>query len=323
MTNCKICGNRENLIFYEVKEMMFGLREKFSYFQCPKCDCLQITEIPQNLDKYYPDNYYSFNSNFVNLNTKSFKNRLISRRNKYAILKKGIFNKLLFKKYPTEIFEPLALAKINRKTSILDVGCGGGKLLFILKNIGFKNLTGIDPFNQKDIHKNGVKILKEYIMDINGKWEFIMFNHSFEHMENPLETLKKVYELLDEEGQCMIRIPISSSFAWEHYRENWVQLDAPRHFFLHSLKSINLLAEEANLKVEKIFFDSEEFQFWGSEQYLKDIPLISKESYKFNKQGAIFSSQQLKEFKKRSIKLNEEQRGDMCAFYLRKNTNKP
>jgi len=37
-------------------------------------------------------------------------------------------------------------------------------------------------------------------------------------------------------GWCVIRIPTVSSFAWEHYREQWVQLDAPRHFFLHKVR---------------------------------------------------------------------------------------
>ncbi len=40
--------------------MMFGIGETFCYFQCAECKCLQIVEIPSNMARYYPENYYSF-----------------------------------------------------------------------------------------------------------------------------------------------------------------------------------------------------------------------------------------------------------------------
>lgn len=62
MMKCRICGNNKNNKIYQVKEMMFGFRDKFDYFQCATCNCLQISEIPCEISKYYPDNYYSFRS---------------------------------------------------------------------------------------------------------------------------------------------------------------------------------------------------------------------------------------------------------------------
>ena len=58
---CAICGNVENNKAYLLKEMMFGFRDEFKYFECANCACFQIENIPQNMQKYYPDNYYSFN----------------------------------------------------------------------------------------------------------------------------------------------------------------------------------------------------------------------------------------------------------------------
>ena len=57
---CKICGNSENNKIFNIKEMMFGFRDKFIYFECSKCSCLQIEKIPENMGKYYPSDYYSF-----------------------------------------------------------------------------------------------------------------------------------------------------------------------------------------------------------------------------------------------------------------------
>mgnify|MGYP000938470375 CR=1 FL=1 len=43
-------------VSYVAREMMIGMREEFRYFQCANCDCLQIEEVPVNMDKFYPSN---------------------------------------------------------------------------------------------------------------------------------------------------------------------------------------------------------------------------------------------------------------------------
>lgn len=56
------------------------------------------------------------------------------------------------------------------------------------------------------------------------------------------------------------------SHAWNHYREHWFQLDAPRHFYLHSLRSMQILCEKSDLRIDRVVYDSRESQFWASEQ---------------------------------------------------------
>jgi 2-polyprenyl-3-methyl-5-hydroxy-6-metoxy-1,4-benzoquinol methylase len=72
-----------------------------------------------------------------------------------------------------------------------------------------------------------------------------MLHHSFEHMDNPCGVLKQIDKLLNPDGELLIRIPVSDSFAWRKYGVDWFQLDAPRHFFLHTTKSIALLAKNS------------------------------------------------------------------------------
>ena len=146
-----------------------------------------------------------------------------------------------------------------------------------------------------------------------------MFHHSFEHIPDPTETLWSVSRLLTKKGICLIIVPTVSSYAWEHYRENWIQLDAPRHFFLHSIKSITLLAKKVNLNLEEIVYNSTDFQFWGSEQYLKNIPLKDPRSYGVDPSNSIFSNTEITVFKQKAKKLNLKNQGDACAFFLRNN----
>jgi hypothetical protein len=151
-----------------------------------------------------------------------------------------------------------------------------------------------------------------------ARFDLIMLNHSFEHMPDPGAVLQTAAAMLTDTGTVLIRVPTVDSYAWDHYREHWVQLDAPRHLYLHSRASIDVLAAQSGLAVSDVIYDSDAFQFWGSEQYARNIPLESEISYKRSKDRSIFSQEQIAEFRKRARELNANNRGDMAAYYLRK-----
>ena len=71
MKKCIACGEAANYKEYIFKEMMFGTRDSFTYLECSNCGCLQIKQVPDDLSKYYPDNYYSLTSGKINF-LKSF-----------------------------------------------------------------------------------------------------------------------------------------------------------------------------------------------------------------------------------------------------------
>jgi hypothetical protein len=147
---CKICGNRENNNIFEIKEMMFGLGETFEYIECQKCGCLQIKDIPKNMDKYYSNDYHhSFD---IKCNIISpLKRYIINRRNGYCILKNSIFGKLVNIKYHYTYFSILGDLNLSLNTKILDVGCGLGGFLYQLKEMDFNELTGIDLYLETEI----------------------------------------------------------------------------------------------------------------------------------------------------------------------------
>ena len=79
---------------------------------------------------------------------------------------------------------------------------------------------------------------------------------------------------------------------------------------------MKMLSRKAGFQIFDMEFDSTEFQFWGSEQYLKDIPLFSEKSYLVNKETSIFSQDQIADFNKEAEILNKEGDGDSACFYL-------
>lgn len=298
---------------------MFGLRDEFVYFQCSSCNCLQIAEFPSDISKYYSnENYYSFKDlGFKKYHgLRGYFNRSKIRANSMhdSIIRNGI--QFVFHDNNTNY-----LGKVMQgfNTRILDVGCGNGhKFLYPLYESGFHNIEGCDPFIDADItYKNGLKITKTDLSEMKTEWDLICFNHSFEHVSNPIETLEQSYKLLPKGGYCIIRIPTSSSFAWKHYGVNWFQLDAPRHYFVHSVESIKYIAELTNFELEEYCFDSTHHQFTISERYKKDKNM--SERIYHTVWGRIYNVFQKIGFGFKARRLNLNKMGDQAIFYLRKN----
>ncbi len=314
---CRICGNSKENKTFVAKEMMYGLREQFEFFQCSNCECLQISEFPSDMSKYYPGDYYSFDT-YDGKKFEGTKGAIKKKQYEYAAIGgtiyKNTFAHLIGKK-EYEIFNEL---DVTKETSILDVGCGNGRnFLYPLAEVGFKNVVGCDPYLNETIqYENGLTIKKSSVFDMEGTFDIITYHHAFEHLPDPSENLQKVYELLSPGGVCIIRIPTVSSYAWKHYGVNWVQLDAPRHFFLHSQKSMQLLAENTNFDLYKIEYDSTHFQFSGSEKYLQNIPLSTPKLKGFS--NSLHRKTQNFQYGQKAKQLNKEGRGDQAAFYLRK-----
>ena len=297
--------------------MMFGSREEFDYLECSNCGCVQIIDVPASMSKYYPANYHSF---APMSHPGKLRKRLTRVRDSYAVSNRDALGKILSRYFPPHIaLRSLSHLRLDRSARVLDVGCGSGLVLNAMGNVGFTSLVGIDPFLSADVeYDNGVKLLKKTIHEVAGEYDVIMFHHAFEHIADPEPTLEAVHELLAPGGTCIIRVPTVSSYAWQHYGINWVQLDAPRHFYVHSVKSVKILAERAGLEVSSVAYDSSAFQFWASEQYALDIPLYDSRSYAVSPEKSIFTKQQIANFEKRAAELNRAKLGDQAAFYLRR-----
>ena len=313
---CKICNSNSNSQILKVREMYFGTREEFDYLECSNCGCLQLLNPPNDFSSHYPQDYFTFQQKHEG-RIKSILNRY---RDKAAMGEKSFLGNILYKKFgePTYISR-LKIAGVGSKDSILDVGCGKGILLHKMKESGFENVLGIDPFiDDTIIYPNGLKIIKKNFNELEGKFDFIMFNHSFEHMENPFEVIKQSNRLLNKNKFLLVRIPVSDSYAFKHYRENWCSLDAPRHLFLHTKKSIELLARKSGFEIKKINYDSRSWQLWGSEQYSKNTSLMDERSYYINPSKSIFTKNQIDEFENQVLELNKNGEGDQAEFYLQK-----
>ena len=309
---------------------MFGTREEFEYFICRSCGCLQITDIPEDIARHYPKDYYSHQP-LPTPHPKSLPKRFLER----LLIDTALFNRnykmaSLAKKFatlPDTFFrarpELLRRAGIrNYHAAILDIGCGGqAKWLRDLHSIGFRNLMGVDPFIESDSKVQGIPIFRSdtstFTHQGHGPFELITLHHALEHIPDQVGTLRDIKTLLSPTGTCVIRIPTVSSQAWETYGVDWVELDAPRHLYLHSKDSLRELAVKVGLDLFDIQYDTTEFEFYGSEQYKLDVPLTAPESLWVNPSSSLFSHEKLQEFEAMTKKVNENGTAGRACFFFR------
>jgi 2-polyprenyl-3-methyl-5-hydroxy-6-metoxy-1,4-benzoquinol methylase len=316
INKCGICGalGGEPITALEVA---YGTKEPFDFFQCGDCDCLQISEIPANIEAHYPKDFYSYTQK--NKKKNHFIKKLFRRlRTKYALEGKGFIGSILqHTKKPSIMLEFYANLGLKMSDSILDVGGGTGDFAWQMKSIGIKDILAIDKFIESDVFVDGEILAKKAdIFSVDGQFDLITFHHSLEHMEEQQQTLLHAKKLLKENGKILVRIPTVTSDSWKKYGLNWMALDVPRHFYIHSHRSIRLLAEQAGFNVTKLWSDETIVSIWVSEQYLRGISMFADNSYGENPKKSIFNNAQIEEFQKISDDRNRRNRGDTICVLL-------
>lgn len=249
---CKVCysKNIESIELISFRPKMY--KSKWSYYKCNECGTLQIASIPADMESLYDNGTYE---SFVQGNEYTFKDKIFSKRY-VACLKgnKSVIGRMINWLYPYGNYT--FLREIKKNDYILDVGCGRGELLRILYSNGYHNCKGIDPFLKEDIDVDGKFIIEKtdiFSFLSEQKYDVIMLNHVFEHMEQPRDVLNRISTLLKRDGRLSIEIPIINNFLWEKYGIYIDSLDPPFHFYLYTKESIKQLLGECGYYIEESY----------------------------------------------------------------------
>jgi len=258
MIKCKICNSED------VKHMFFSKNthgkniqsgeEKFDLYECNKCKCIFISKL--KVDSEYYKKYYNLGY-YGNKKDKSISNFL---------------EKLLFS-YSMKRKEKMILDFFKNKTKklkILDIGCGAGNFLEKLDNKHFdKYGLEINQEGYKLCKNKGVKVINKEINKFDfkqEKFDVVTIWCVLEHINNPIETLKKIKEILTNNGILIFQIPNTGSMGFKFGRQNWFHLDSPRHLVIYNKSSINELCKITGFKIINIkneFYDYPLDLFWS------------------------------------------------------------
>lgn len=269
---CRVCGAEGDWTPITAHENMFGTGEQFQYVECAECWCVQIARVPEDLGRHYPKQYYAHLLRDEPPPAGRFKQAFIGAYTSASLRGASpIWREFVTKVLPRpgdliEFGQYLLSSGVTKLSDpILDVGCGTSPYrLAAFKRLGFINLVGIDPFIAGDTVYNGVPVWKRSLESEHGRYRFIMFHHSLEHVPDPIDTLCSAVKSLDANGTLLIRVPVVGTYFWRRFGVNWAELDAPRHLHLFSPESIRVMARRVGLKVLHSTFDSEAWELSSS-----------------------------------------------------------
>lgn len=314
MKICSICHNEDNNEVIAAKEMLKGTRDEFDYIECSNCHCLQLLNPPEDMSNYYNNESYG---SFEKQSASPIKSVMRRVRNKYAIRGKGgPLGKYLFERHPIPIDFCIVGQYAQPQSNILDVGSGSGNYVSDLNDIGFRKAEGIDPFIEKDIqHSNGTRVRKLYVEEVLETYDVVLSHHSLEHVPDPLMTLKGIKNCMKDDGVLILTVPVAEDL-YRIFKENCYLIQAPQHFFLFSLLSIQLLAKKAGLKIDRTIREINTNYEWYKFSYLwKHNITLSEINGDINN---FIPVQQLDSFKKSICEGEKAGLGDNVIFIMKK-----
>lgn len=138
---------------------------------------------------------------------------------------------------------------------LLDVGCSSGFFMSQATLLGF-DTYGVELHRIESEYavQHGCNILGETIDDIpkDSSFDVITLWDVLEHIPNPVEHLIALKKLLSPGGILFFQVPSSDSLAAKVLRRDCKMFDGIEHVTLLSQKSVNVLLQKANFKLESL-----------------------------------------------------------------------
>lgn len=140
------------------------------------------------------------------------------------------------------------LSKKPSEIEVLDFGMGWGHWCLMAKAFGY-NISGFEVSSKRIEYarKNGIKVIGNFDELTTYQFDFINSEQVFEHILNPLETLRFLVSCLKRDGVIRIAVPNGKGIEQKLRKPDWkTTKDA-----LHPLEHINCFTLQTLAKLGK------------------------------------------------------------------------
>lgn len=154
---------------------------------------------------------------------------------------------------------------------LLDAGCGDGEAGELLIGRGWL-VDGVDPSARacERARERGVDARPGTIEEAEleaGRYAGILFNHSLEHLSDPVAALRRARGALAPGGRVAVSAPNFGCWARRRFGAAWFHLDLPRHLVHFTEGALRGALERAGLRVERVWTTTTPTGLAASVQY--------------------------------------------------------
>ena len=232
---CDLCGVEISKELFWRTDRLCGIPGTFRVVQCIHCGLVFLNPMPsqEELAEHYPDEYYV----------------------QYVL---------------TPEIE-IEIVPYRTGGRILDIGCGNGQFLEVHRQLGWDTYgVEVSQMLLKVLRSKRLNVLNGTLLDADfpkNYFDVVRLNHVIEHLCSPTETMMEVRRILKPGGRISIATPNIHSLIYALFKKRWFQLDAPRHLYYFSVKTLQGLCLKAGLQVDRIHYVSHNWSWWGSLKY--------------------------------------------------------
>jgi len=213
--------------------------DTFLAMQCSSCGLVYLNPRPavSEFERIYPENYHAFDFSESDF---------------------GLVHKVRSRLEAKRVLE--LCRDLPDDARILDVGCGDGFHLKLLKKYGKASWTleGVDVDKRavEMAERSGLKVhlgnIEELDLPKNSYDMAIMFQ-TIEHVEKPEKVLSAVLRVLKPGGKLVVVTDNTDSLDFKFFKGSyWGGYHFPRHWNLFNRKSLKKLAEKTGFEIARL-----------------------------------------------------------------------
>lgn len=221
--SCSLCGEEDHFEkLWAVQDHHWVLNSRFVLGRCKKCGLLYLNPrpSPKDLEPHYPPGYYGPPSN----------------------------------EPPPSFFWRLSqIEKYKKGGKILDIGCSSGAFLGFLKAKGW-DVYGLDnsAFAIKIAAQHlgdrvSLTTLAEASYPLNS-FDVVCLFEVLEHVPDTSVHLQEIHRILKPGGILCLSVPNFASWERILFGPWWNGLDAPRHLYQFTPKTLRMFLEAAGFE---------------------------------------------------------------------------
>ncbi len=237
MSACLLCGSSETVPLFQASDRLYRTTTRlFAVVRCGGCGLLRLEPqpTPRELHDYYPKDYWFAPGDSAASRLEEAYRRIVLRDHVH--------------------FVEAALRGGAVAGPLLDVGCGGGLFLGMMRERGFRVL-GLDfsceaaAIAWRRQGAPAVCATLERAPFPPGSVAGITMFHVLEHLYDPRGYLEAARELLTAGGRLIVQVPNAASWQCRVLGPAWNGMDVPRHLFDFRDRDVERLLGQSGFRV--------------------------------------------------------------------------